>query len=83
MIPILEDMHTVNDTNIYTKLRSKVTIKEVSMAVFVITVFTYLMIKTTGRYLGYSLIISYIITFIRYKLLKKKVLHRTSLLLPI
>ena len=69
---ILEDMHTVNDTNIYTKLRSKVTIKEVSMAVFVITVFTYLMIKTKGRYLGYSLIISYIITFIRYKLLKKK-----------
>jgi 1-acyl-sn-glycerol-3-phosphate acyltransferase len=69
---ILENMYTINDTNIYTRLYCNVTTKEISSAVFVISMFTYLMIKTKGRYLGYSLIISYIITFIRYKLLKKK-----------
>jgi len=69
---ILVNMYTENDTNIYTKLNNKVSTTEYSIAVFLIILFTYLMIKTKGRYLGYSLIISYIITFIRYKLLKKK-----------
>jgi len=69
---ILENMHTVNDTHIYTRLPSNINIKDLSVLLVVIILFTYLMIKTNGKYLGYSFIVSYIITIIRYKLLKKK-----------
>ena len=41
------------------------------IAIIIASIFIVLIIKTKGRYLIGTLLVTYIITFIKYKLLKK------------
>jgi len=68
---LLNKMYTKNDDNLYSKLSKKTDKSEYLLAIIISSVFIYLIVKTKGIYLVGSLLITYIITFIKYKLLKK------------
>ena len=56
----------------FTKLIPSMKSHEYHILIVIITLFLYLAIHTNGIYIGVSLFISYFITFIKYKSLKKK-----------
>jgi hypothetical protein len=67
---ILDIILTKNDNFIYKKVKSNIKTSDYILLVLVVTLFIYMCINTNGMFLLFSLIISYIITFIKYKKIK-------------
>ena len=68
---LLDNMYTPTDKHLYSKLSDKSDKSEYILAIIISSVFIYLIVKTKGKYLLCSLLITYIITYIKYKLIKK------------
>ena len=68
---LLTNMYSPNDTHLYSKLSRKSDNSDYIIAIIIASIFIVLIIKTKGRYLIGTLLVTYIITFIKYKLLKK------------
>ena len=63
---ILDIILTKNDKFDYKKVKSNIKSSDYILLVFIVTLFIYVCVKTNGLYLLFSLIISYIITIIKY-----------------
>ena len=64
---ILDIILTKNDKFTYKKLKANIQTSDYILLVFVITLFIYMCINTKGLFCIFALIITYIITFIKYK----------------
>jgi len=68
---VLDNILTKNDNIIYKKLKINIKSSEYILLIFIITLFIFVCVKTNGLYLLFSLIISYILSFIKYKSISK------------
>ena len=68
---LLDNMYTSSDKHMYSKLPMKSEPFEYLLAIVICSLFIYLIIKTKGVYLLLTFLITFIITLIKYKLLKK------------
>ena len=68
---ILDNIFTINNNYLYKRVKTEIVSSNYIFVLFLVTLFIYLLINTNGSYLYYSLIITYIISIIKYKILKK------------
>ena len=61
---ILDNINTVNDSNIYTIVKTKLKSSEYILLVFIVSLFLYLL-NSNPKYILYSFIITYLIAFVK------------------
>ena len=66
---ILDKIFTKDDNYIYKKLNTIFPTSSYILLLIISSLFIYLMVKSNGLFLPLSLVITYIITYIRYKMI--------------